>query len=117
MKQKLIVNGWMTGNTDNIFKSAVVVDDYKVYYKFQKKNDSDSLNAMGNFYKFSHQQKQIQKFLEAYFNENGKPKVGDEIYHDTQPAKILIIQVDENYIRSELEQKLYEVELTLKTKK
>ena len=41
MKQKLIVNGWMIGNTDNIFKSAVVVDDYKVYYKFQKKNDSD----------------------------------------------------------------------------
>ena len=32
MKQKLIVNGLMTGNTDKIFKSAVVVDNYKVYY-------------------------------------------------------------------------------------
>ena len=117
MKQKLIVNGLMIGNTDKKFKSAVVVDNYKVHYTFQKKNDSDSLNAMGNFYKFSHQQKQIQKFLEAHFIENGKPKVGDEIHHDTQPAKILIIQIDENYIRSELEQKLYEVELTLKTKK
>ena len=111
MKQKLIVNGWMIGNTDNIFKSAVVVDDYKVYYTFQKKNDSDSLNAMGNFYRFSHQQKQIQKFLEAHFIKNGKPKIGDEIYHDSQPAKIEIIKIEENYIRSELEQKLYEIEL------
>lgn len=117
MKQKLIVNGLMTGNTDKIFKSAVVVDNYKVYYTFKKKNDSDSLNAMGNFYRFSHQQKQIQKFLEVYFIKNGKPKIGDEIYHDTQPAKITIIQIDENYIRSELEQKLYEAELTMKTKK
>ena len=117
MKLKLIVNGLMIGNTDKLFKSAVIVDNYKVYYTFYKKNDSDSLNAMGNFYKFSHQQKQIQKFLEAYFIENGKPKVGDEIYHDTQPAKILIIKIDENYIRSELEQKLYEVELALKSKK
>ena len=117
MKQKLTVNGLMIGNTDKIFKSAVVVDDYKVHYSFHKKNDSDSLNAMGNFYRFSHQQKQIQKFLEAYFIENGKPKVGDEIYHDTQPAKILIIKIDENYIRSELEQKLYEAELALKSKK
>ena len=103
--------------TNKVFKSAVVVDDYKVFYNFHKKKDLNSLNAMGNFYRFSHQQKQIQKFLEAYFIENGKPKVGDEIYHDTQPAKILIIKIDENYIRSELEQKLYEVELALKSKK
>ena len=117
MKQKLIVNGLMIGNTDKILKSAVVVDNYKVYYTFKKKNDSESLNAMGNFYRFSHQQKQIQKFLEAYFIKNGKPKIGDEIHHDTQPSKIIIIQIDENYIRSELEQKFYEAELTLKTKK
>ena len=50
----------MIGNTDNIFKSAVVVDDYKVYYMFQRKNDSDSLNAMGNFYRFSHQQNKFK---------------------------------------------------------
>lgn len=72
MKQKLIVNGLMIGNTDKILKSAVVVDNYKVYYTFKKKNDSESLNAMGNFYRFSHQQKQIQKFLEAYFIKNEK---------------------------------------------
>ena len=30
-------------------------------------------------YQFVHQQKQIQKFLEAYFVD-GKPKVGDKIY-------------------------------------
>ena len=102
--------------TNKVFKSAVVVDDYKVFYNFQKKKDLNSLNAMGNFYRFSHQQKQIQKFLEAYFIKNGKPKIGDEIHHDTQPSKIIIKQIDENYIRNELEQKLYEVELTLKMK-
>ena len=103
--------------TNKVFKSAVVVDDYKVFYNFQKKKDLNSLNAMGNFYRFSHQQKQIQKFLEAYFIKNGKPKIADEIHHDTQPAKITIIQIDENYTRSELEQKLYEAELALKSKK
>ena len=103
--------------TNNTIKSAVIVDDYKVHYTFQRKKESNSLNAQGNFYKFAHQQKEIQKFLESCFVENGKPKVGDEIYYDTQPAKINIIQIDENYIRGELEQKLYEVEKVLKTKK
>ena len=73
--------------TNKVFKSAVVVDDYKVFYNFQKKKDLNSLNAMGNFYRFSHQQKQIQNFLESYFIKNGKPKIGDEIYFDTQPGK------------------------------
>ena len=102
--------------TNNVLKSAVVVDNYKVYYTFQKKKDSDNLNAMGNFYRFSYQQKQIQNFLESYFIKNGKPKIGDEIYFDTQPGKIEIIQIEENYIRDGLEQKLYEAELALKLK-
>ena len=71
---------------------------------------------MGNFYKFVHQQKQIQRFLEAYFLEDGKPKVGDEIYFDTQPSKITIIKIDENYVRSELEQKFFEIDERLKLK-
>ena len=107
----------MNKTTNKIFKSAVVVYNYKVYYTFQKKNDSDSLNAMGNFYRFSHQQKQIQKFLEAHFIKNGKPKIGDKIYHDSQPAKIEILKIEENYIRSELEQKLYEIELEFEKSK
>ena len=102
--------------TNKVFKSAVVVDDYKVFYNFQKKKDLNTLNAMGNFYRFSHQQKQIQNFLESYFIKNGKPKIGDEIYFDTQPGKIEIIQIEENYIRDDLEQKLYEAELALKLK-
>ena len=95
---------------NEIINSAVVVDDYKVRYTFQRKPPSKSLNAMGNFYKFVHQTKQIQRFLEAYFLEDGKPKVGDEIYFDTQPPRITITKIDENYVRSELEQELYEVE-------
>ena len=97
--------------TNNVLKSAVVVDNYKVYYTFQKKKDSEYLNAMGNFYRFSYQQKQIQNFLESYFIKNGKPKIGDEIYFDTQPGKIEIIQIEENYIRDDLEQELHEIEL------
>ena len=65
---------------------------------------------MGNFYKFSSEQKHIQRFLEAYFLVDGKPKVGDEICFDTQPSKITITKIDENYVRSESEQELYEVE-------
>ena len=65
---------------------------------------------MGKYFQWVHQQKQIQKFLEAYFLEDGKPKVGDEIYLDTQPYKITITKIDENYVRSESEQELYEVE-------
>ena len=102
---------------NEIINSAVVVDDYKVRYTFQRKPPSKSLNAMGNFYKFSSEQKQIQRFLEACFLEYGKPKVGDEIYFDTQPARITIIQIDENYVRGELEQKFYEIEEALKSKK
>ena len=96
--------------------SAIVVQDYKVHYSFKRKPLSKSLNPMGNFYKFVHQQKQIQKFLEAYFLTDGKPKIGDEIYFDTQPSKITIIKIDENYVRSELEQKFFEIDEQLKLK-
>ena len=95
---------------NQIINSAVLVDDYKVHYTFQKKPPSKSANVWGNFYKFSSEQKHIQRFLEAYFLVDGKPKVGDEIYLDTQPSRIIIIQIDENYVRSELEQELYKVE-------
>ena len=96
--------------------SAIAVQDYKVHYSFKRKPLSKSLNPMGNFYKFVHQQKQIQKFLEAYFLTDGKPKIGDEIYFDTQPSKITIIKIDENYVRSELEQKFFEIDEQLKLK-
>ena len=96
--------------------SAIAVQDYKVHYSFKRKPLSKSLNPMGNFYKFVHQQKQIQKFLEAYFLTDGKPKVGDEICFDTQPSKITIIKIDENYVRSELEQKFFEIDEQLKLK-
>ena len=96
--------------------SAIAVQDYKVHYSFKRKPLSKSLNPMGNFYKFVHQQKQIQRFLEAYFLEDGKPKVGDEIYFDTQSSKITIIKIDENYVRSELEQKFFEIDEQLKLK-
>ena len=95
--------------------SAIAVQDYKVHYSFKRKPLSKSLNPMGNFYKFVHQQKQIQKFL-AYFLTDGKPKIGDEIYFDTQPSKITIIKIDENYVRSELEQKFFEIDEQLKLK-
>ena len=96
--------------------SAIAVQVYKVHYSFKRKPLSKSLNSIGNFYKFVHQQKQIQKFLEAYFLTNGKPKVGDEIYLDNQPSKISIISVEENYVRSELEQKFFEIDEKLKLK-
>ena len=96
--------------------SAIAVQDYKVHYSFKRKPLSKILNPMGNFYKFVHQQKQIQRFLEAYFIEDGKPKVGDEIYFDTQSSKITIIKIDENYVRSELEQKFFEIDEQLKLK-
>ncbi|MBL6758853.1 MAG: hypothetical protein ISQ17_03790 [Pelagibacteraceae bacterium] len=96
--------------------SAIAVQDYKVHYSFKRKPLSKSLNPMGNFYKFVHQQKQIQRFLEAYFLEDGKVKVGDEIYLDNQPSKITITKIDENYVRSELEQKFFEIDEKLKLK-
>ena len=98
---------------NKIINSAVVVDNYQVHYTFQRKSPSKSGNAMGNFYKFVYQTKQIQRFLEAYFLEDGKPKVGDEIYFDTQPSKITITKIDESYVRSELEQKFYEIDKSL----
>ncbi len=101
---------------NQIYNSSVIVENYQVHYSFKRKPLSKSLNPMGNFYKFVHQQKQIQRFLEAYFLEDGKPKVGDEIYFDTQPSKITIIKIDENYVRSELEQKFFEIDEQLKLK-
>ena len=95
---------------NQIINSAVVVDDYQVHYSFQKKPPSKSANAMGNFYKFSSEQKHIQRFLEAYFLVDGKPKVGDKICFDTQPSRITITKIDENYVRSKAEQELYKVE-------
>ena len=102
---------------NQIYNSSVIVENYQVHYSFKRQTPQKHLNVWGKYYQWVHQQKQIQKFLEAYFIKNGKPKIGDEIHHDTQPAKIIIIQIDENYIRSELEQKFYEAELNLKTKK
>ena len=96
--------------------SAIAVQDYKVHYSFKKQISKKHLNAWGKFYQFVHQQKQIQKFLEAYFLVDGKPKVGDKIYFDTQPSKITINFIEENYVRSELEQKFYEMEKKLKIK-
>ena len=96
--------------------SAIAVQDYKVHYSFIKQISKKHLNAWGKFYQFVHQQKQIQKFLEAYFLVDGKPKVGDKIYFDTQPSKITINFIEENYVRSELEQKFYEMEKKLKIK-
>ena len=96
--------------------SAIAVQDYKVHYSFKKQISKKHLNAWGKFYQFVHQQKQIQKFLEAYFLVDGKPKVGDQIYFDTQPSKITINFIEENYVRSELEQKFYEMEKKLKIK-
>ena len=96
--------------------SAIAVQDYKVHYSFKKQKSKKNLNAWGKFYQFVHQQKQIQKFLEAYFLVDGKPKVGDKIYFDTQPSKITINFIEENYVRSELEQKFYEMEKKLKIK-
>ena len=95
---------------NQIYNSSVIVENYQVHYSYKRKPPSKSLNPMGNFYKFVHQQKQIQKFLEAYFLADGKPKVGDEICFDTQPSRITITKIDENYVRSESEQELYEVE-------
>ena len=95
---------------NQIYNSSVIVENYQVHYSYKRKPPSKSLNPMGNFYKFVHQQKQIQRFLEAYFLADGKPKVGDEICFDTQPSKITITKIDENYVRSESEQELYEVE-------
>ena len=99
---------------NQIYNSSVVVENYQVHYSYKRKPLSKSLNPMGNFYKFVHQQKQIQKFLEAYFLADGKPKVGDEICFDTQPSKITITKIDESYVRSELEQKFYEIDKSLK---
>ena len=96
--------------------SAIAVQDYKVHYSFIKQISKKHLNAWGKFYQFVHQQKQIQKFLEAYFLVDGKPKVGDKIYFDTQLSKITINFIEENYVRSELEQKFYEMEKKLKIK-
>ena len=103
--------------TSQIINSEVVVEDYKVRFTALRKPLSKSLNAIGNFYKLSHQTKQIQRFLEAYLVKSGKPKVGDEIYLDTQPSRITIIKIEENYVRGELEQKLYEIDEVLKHKK
>ena len=102
---------------NQIYNSSVIVENYQVHYSYKRKPPSKSLNPMGNFYKFSSEQKHIQRFLEAYFLVNGKPKVGDEIYLDTQPSRITIIQIDENYVRGELEQKFYEIEEAIKSKK
>ena len=95
---------------NQIYNSSVIVENYQVHYSYKRKPPSKSLNPMGNFYKFVHQQKQIQRFLEAYFLVDGKPKVGDEICFDTQPSRITITKIDENYVRSKSEQELYEVE-------
>ena len=95
---------------NQIYNSSVIVENYQVHYSYKRKPPSKSLNPMGNFYKFVHQQKQIQRFLEAYFLVDGKPKVGDKIYFDTQSSKITITKIDENYVRSKAEQELYKVE-------
>ena len=102
---------------NQIYNSSVIVENYQVHYSFKRQTPQKHLNVWGKYFQWVHQQKQIQKFLEAYFLEDGKPKVGDEIYLDTQPYKITITKIDENYVRGELEQKFYEIEEAFKSKK
>ena len=95
---------------NQIYNSSVIVENYKVHYSFKRQTPQKHLNVWGKYYQWVHQQKQIQKFLEAYFLADGKPKIGDEICFDTQPSRITITKIDENYIRSKAEQELYKVE-------
>ena len=60
---------------NQIYNSSVIVENYQVHYSFKRQTPQKHLNVWGKYYQWVHQQKQIQKFLEAYFLADGKPKV------------------------------------------
>lgn len=92
------------------YQSSLIYKNTKIFFKFFKDKNRNNLNQIGNFFKFVHQQKKIQKFLIHYCDMYGIPESGKKIYLDSQSYSILIIKTINNYELTEGERKIKQIE-------
>ena len=69
--------------------ASVKIEDVNVFYDYVKPKSMGDLNNLGEHYRSNHIDRQINLYLESYFNEGKVPKIGDRV-----PLKIFSNRVD-----------------------
>ena len=93
-----------------IVNTSVIFGNLKVYYNYFKLQPCQTLNPMGNFYRNSHFHKETQRFMENYLKSGDIPKIGDEIISDKLFSNLIIPNIIFNYVRTEGELWIKELE-------
>ena len=96
-----------------IVNTSVIFGNLKVYYNYFKLQPCQTLNPMGNFYRNSHFHKETQRFMENYLKSGDIPKIGDEIISDKLFSNLIITNIIFNYVRTEGELWIKELEDSL----
>lgn len=96
-----------------IVNTSVIFGNLKVYYNYFKLQPCQTLNPMGNFYRNSHFHKETQRFMENYLKSGDIPKIGDEIISDKLFSNLIITNIIFNYVRTQGELWIKELEDSL----
>ena len=93
-----------------IVNTCVIYGNLKVYYDYIKSKPLNTLNPMGNFYRFSHLHKETQRFMENYLKSGEIPKKGEEINSETLCSKLIVTDIIFGYQRTEGEEWIHNLE-------
>ena len=74
---------------ENVINASVKIKGFDVFYNYVKPKSTGGLNDLGKHYRSNHIDRQINLYLESYFNEGKVPKIGDRL-----PLKIFSNRVD-----------------------
>ena len=96
-----------------IVNTSVIFGNLKVYYNYFELQPCQTLNPIGNFYRKSHFHKETQRFMENYLKSGDIPKIGDEIISDKLFSNLIITNIIFNYVRTEGELWIKELEDSL----
>ena len=84
-----------------IVNTCVICGNLKVYYDYIKSEPSETLNPMGNFYRWSHYHKETQRFMENYLQSGILPKIGDKIFSEKLCSSLTVTKIFSDYKRNE----------------
>jgi len=82
-----------------IVNTCVICGNLKVYYDYIKSEPSETLNPMGNFYRWSHLHKETQRFMETNLQNGMLPKIDEEIFSDKLCSSLKITNIIYGYQR------------------
>ena len=82
-----------------IVNTCVICGNLKVYYNYIKSEPSETLNPMGNFYRWSHLHKETQRFMETHLQNGMLPEIDEEIISDKLCSNLKITNIIYEYKR------------------